>query len=181
MRKIPAQHLVQRVVLNKPRPHIPFLSDNLEEYLKRYWAIVFTVGSRQIETGHMRHYLSWYCTRLKVVELDHHLHALTLRNQIAAHTTTRDLPVLFVNKRVVGTIEEVRQLEEKKLLKDLLQFGFQWNTAPNLGGAPQPLNTLPSAYGDVELFRGRYRGTPVARPVVRLPSLHPFNSEGDDL
>ncbi|CCW70175.1 unnamed protein product [Phytomonas sp. Hart1] len=181
MHKLPGPMHVPRAVLPSSHPHRPFLSDSLANYLGKYWAVVFTVGSRALETGHMRHYFSWYCTRLKVVELDHHIYAVSLRNQIAARAATKDLPVLFVNKKIIGTIAEVQELEEKKLLKDILQFGFQWKTAQNLGGAPQPLNTLPSAYGDVELFQGRYRGTPLARPVVRLPSLHPLHPGGDDL
>ncbi|CAD2215834.1 hypothetical protein AGDE_01805 [Angomonas deanei] len=155
----------------------PFLSSNLDEYLQRYWAIVFTLGSKPIETGHMRHYLSWYATRLKVVELDHHIHARTLQQQIVARSGKAGLPILFVNKRVVGTVEDVKQYEEKKLLKDIVQFGFEWKTGFGSDGKPQPLNQLPSARNDAELFRGRYRGTPVAKPVVQLPSLHPFRKE----
>lgn len=151
----------------------PFLSSRLDDYLAQYWALVFTVGSRPIETGHMRHYLSWYCTRLKVVELDHHIHAVSLRDQIVQRTGTTALPLLFVKERLVGGIDEVRELERKRLLKDVVQFGFQWKTGASVDGAPQALHTLPSAYGDTELFRGRYRGTPVARPVTQLPSLHP--------
>jgi glutaredoxin len=157
----------------------PFVSNNLEEYLKRYWAIVFTVGSQAIDTGHMRHYLSWYATRLKVVELDHHIHALTLRDQLIAKAGTPTLPLLFVNAKLVGTIADVRSYEERRLLKDIVQFGFQWKTGASVDGAPQPLNTLPSPYRDTEIFRGRYRGAPVARPVVQLPQLHPFHNEKD--
>jgi len=127
----------------------------------------------------MRHYLSWYCTRLKVVELDHHLYALQLREQIVARTHLTTLPILFVNQKLVGDIDEVRRLEEKKLLKDVVQFGFKWKTGAVGGGAPQELNTLPSALDDTELFRARYRGTPVARPVVQLPQLHPFHNARD--
>ncbi|EPY25127.1 hypothetical protein STCU_06829 [Strigomonas culicis] len=128
----------------------------------------------------MRHYVAWYCTRLKVVELDHHVHAAALREQVAAAAGTADLPVLFVNKKFVGTIHDVKALEEKRLLKDIVQFGFQWKTGSGADGVPQQLNQLPSAHGDTELFRGRYRGAPVARPVVRLPSLHPFHRVDDE-
>ncbi|KPI87231.1 hypothetical protein ABL78_3701 [Leptomonas seymouri] len=157
----------------------PFVSSRLDEYLKRYWAIVFTVGSQAIDTGHMRHYLAWYATRLKVVELDHHVYALTLRDQLVATSGTTELPLLFVNQRLVGTIAAVRSYEERRLLKDIVQFGFQWKTGASVEGAPQPLNTLPSAYRDTELFRGRYRGAPVARPVVQLPQLHPHHNDKD--
>lgn len=161
-----------------PRFH-PFVSGSLDDYLKRYWAIVFTVGSQAIATGHMRHYLSWYATRLKVVELDHHIYALALRDQLVAKSGTATLPLLFVNQRLVGTIADVRSYEERRLLKDIVQFGFQWKTGADVDGAPQPLNTLPSAYRDTELFRARYRGAPVARPVVQLPQLHPNHNEKD--
>ncbi|CBZ27911.1 conserved hypothetical protein [Leishmania mexicana MHOM/GT/2001/U1103] len=157
----------------------PFLSSSLDEYLKRYWAIVFTVGSQVIDTGHMRHYLSWYATRLKVVELDHHIHAISLREQLITKAGTPALPLLFVNQKLVGTIADVRSYEERRLLKDIVQFGFQWKTGAALDCAPQPLNTLPSPYGDTELFRGRYRGAPVARPVVQLPQLHPHRRQDD--
>ncbi|KAK7201212.1 hypothetical protein NESM_000182800 [Novymonas esmeraldas] len=157
----------------------PFLSAHLDDYLQRYWAIVFTVGARAIDTGHMRHYLSWYATRLKVVELDHHVHALSLQAQIVARANTPVLPLLFVNKKLVGTIADVRSYEERRLLKDIVQFGFEWKTGAALDGAPQQLNTLPSPYGDTELFRGRYRGAPVARPVVQLPQLHPHRRPED--
>lgn len=151
----------------------PFVSASLDEYLRRYWAVVFTLGSQAIETGHMRHYLAWYATRLKVVELDHHFHAMTLRDQLVAKAGTPALPLLFVNQKLVGTIADVRSYEERRLLKDIVQFGFQWKTGSAVDGAPQQLHTLPAPYGDTELFRGRYRGAPVARPVVQLPQLHP--------
>ncbi|KAG5501847.1 hypothetical protein JKF63_04117 [Porcisia hertigi] len=157
----------------------PFLSSSLDEYLKRYWAIVFTVSSKAIETGHMRHYVSWYATRLKVVELDHHLHAMSLREQLITKAGTPALPLLFVNQKVVGTIADVRSYEERRLLKDIVQFGFQWKTGAAVGCAPQQLHTLPSPYNDTELFRGRYRGSPVARPVVQLPQLHPHRPQED--
>ncbi|KPA86833.1 hypothetical protein ABB37_00887 [Leptomonas pyrrhocoris] len=160
-------------------PFRPFLSSSLDEYLRQYWAVVFTVGAQAIDTGHMRHYLAWYATRLKVVELDHHLYARTLRDQLIAKSGTAALPLLFVNQKVVGTIADVRSYEERRLLKDIVQFGFQWRTGAGVGGAPQPLNTLPSAYRDTELFRGRYRGAPIARPVVQLPQLHPYHNEKD--
>lgn len=154
----------------------PFLSSRLDDYLQRYWAVAFTIGSEAIDTGHMRYYLSWYCTRLKVVELDHHLFAVELRDQLLQRSGTAALPLLFVNKKVIGTIRDVKALEERRLLKDVVQFGFQWKTGVAMEGAPQPLNTVPSAYGDEELFRARYRGAPVARPVVQLPRLHPYHS-----
>lgn len=167
---------VQRVARGAPRI-TPFVSAQLDDYLRRYWAVAFTVGARPIETGHMRHYVSWYCTRLKVVELDHHLHAEALRRQIIAKTGEHDLPFLFVNQHALGTLRDVVALEEKRLLKDALQFGFQWKTGAQAGGAPQPLSAAPSAYGDTELFRARYRGAPVARPVVQLPALHPHHRD----
>ncbi|KAG5476118.1 hypothetical protein LSCM4_05074 [Leishmania orientalis] len=157
----------------------PFLSSDLDAYLARYWAVVFTVGSRALETGYMRHYLSWYATRLKVVELDHHMHAISLRDQLITKAGTPALPILFVNQKLVGTIDDVRSYEERRLLKDIIQFGFQWKTGAALDGGPQQLNTLPSPYGDTELFRGRYRGAPVARPVVQLPQLHPHRRQED--
>lgn len=155
----------------------PFLSNSLDAYLKQYWAVVFTVGSQAIDTGHMRYYLAWYATRLKVVELDHHIHALSLREQLVAKSGTAALPLLFVNQKLVGTIADVRGYEERKLLKDIVQFGFQWKTGAGVEGAPQPLSTLPSAYRDTELFRARYRGAPIARPVVQLPQLHPHHKD----
>ncbi|KAG8342330.1 hypothetical protein ERJ75_000872500 [Trypanosoma vivax] len=139
---------------------------------------MFTVGSRPIETGHIRHYVSWYCVRMKVVLLDHHVHADALRGQLAKASSTYELPLLFVNKKLVGTLRNLEELEREKKLKDVLQFGFEWRA----GGSAVPadghktlMGAVPAPYGDVELFRGRYRGAPVARPVVALPVLHPLS------
>eukprot|EP00796_Vickermania_ingenoplastis_P012907 gene12909-8766_t len=150
----------------------PFVSSNLDDYLTRYWAVAFTVASRPLETTQIRQYLSWYCTRGKVVHLDHHVNAHTLRHAIIDRTGIQDLPVLFVNKKFVGTISTIQELEKNKLLKDVLQFGFQWKTGVHSSG-DLALHTLPAARHDTELFQARYRGTPVARPVVQLPTFHP--------
>lgn len=170
----------------------PFVSSQLDDYLKRYWAVVFTVGSRALENTQMRQYLSWYCTRGKVVELDHHIFAHQLRRSIIAISGTSDLPVLFVKEKYVGTLREVQELERRRLLKDVLQFGFVWQTggiapgtemAEGAEGDGQSFRTtrhaLPSAFNDTELFRARYRGPPVARPVVELPTFHPFKKPGE--
>lgn len=149
----------------------PFVSPSLDDYLKRYWAVVFTIGSRPLETAQLRQYLSWYCTRGKFVELDHHIFAHRLRQSIVEQSGVTDLPVLFVRQKCVGTLADVRELEQKKLLKDVLQFGFRWQTGGGSGEVGRPV--LPSAYDDTELFRARYRGPPVAKPIVRLPTFHP--------
>lgn len=148
----------------------PFVSVSLDEYLQRYWAVVFTVASRPDETTQMRLYLSWYCTRGKVVELNHHIHAEAIRRCLLETTGTAELPVLFVNKRFVGDIAAVRELERKRLLKDLFQFGFMWKTTADCSNGLPP---LPSAHNDADFFRARYRGTPIAKPVVQLPCSHP--------
>ncbi|ESL10018.1 hypothetical protein TRSC58_02254 [Trypanosoma rangeli SC58] len=158
----------------------PFFSTRLKDYLDRYWAVVFTVGARPIETGHLRHYVAWYCTRLKVVQLDHHIHADALRRQLLEVSKTPELPLLFVNKKLVGTLHDVHELEKAKKLKDVLHFGFEWRVGGGDVGERPLQGSLPAPYGDAELFRGRYRGAPVARPVVALPKLHPFDSRSDE-
>lgn len=157
----------------------PFVSSHLQEYLKRYWAVVFTIGSRPLETTQMQQYLSWYCTRGKLVELDHHMYAHQIRQQIVEATGQSDLPILFVRKKCVGTLSQVYELEKKRLLKDVLQFGFQWKTGGGTGEIPQT-HSLPSFFSDKELYRGRYRGAPLAKPVIQLPSLHPIFKPKDE-
>ncbi|EAN89016.1 hypothetical protein C3747_4g690 [Trypanosoma cruzi] len=158
----------------------PFLSPHLKEYMDRYWAVMFTVGSRPIETGHLRHYVSWYCTRMKVVQLDHHIYAESLHRQLLEVAQTPELPLLFVNKKLVGTLRDVQELESAKKLKDVLHFGFEWRVGGG-GVGERPLQGfLPSPYGDTEMFRGRYRGAPVARPVVALPKLHPLDRRSEE-
>ncbi|ORC87592.1 uncharacterized protein TM35_000211980 [Trypanosoma theileri] len=168
--------------LSSSRQWRPFLSCELKDYLDRYWAVMFTVTSRPIETGHMRHYASWYCTRMKVVHLDHHIHADSLRQQLITVSNTSDLPLLFVNKKLIGTLYDVQELEKGKKLKDVFHFGFEWKVGDvGISVGDKPVNgVLPAPYGDTELYRGRYRGPPVARPVVALPSFHPFAPRSDE-
>lgn len=151
----------------------PFVSSDLEQYLSKYWAVMVTVGSRTIDTASMRHFVGWYCTRLKVVHLDHHIYAQSLQAQVAQRAKTHELPILFVKGKCIGTVENVKALEEQKLLKDILHHGFEWKTSLD----KHPCGPLPSAYGDDELFRGKYRGTPIARAVVKLPSFHPHSQQ----
>lgn len=157
----------------------PFLSSDLQQYLQRYWAVVFTIGCRPLETNQMRQYLSWYCTRGKVVELDHHMYAHRIRQAIVETTGKADLPILFVRGRCVGTLPEVYDLEQRRLLKDVLQFGFQWKTGGGTGDIPER-HFLPSSFCDTELYRARYRGAPVAKPVIQLPSFHPMYKPRDE-
>lgn len=157
----------------------PFVSNDLQAYLERYWAVVFTVGSRPLETTQMRQYLSWYCTRGKVIELDHHIYAHSIRQEIIETTGKTDLPVMFVRGKCVGTLPEVQNLEKKRLLKDILQFGFQWKTGGG-GGEIQTNHSLPSHFHDKDLYRARYRGAPVAKPVVQLPSFSPLYKYRDE-
>ncbi|KEG06983.1 hypothetical protein DQ04_11381000 [Trypanosoma grayi] len=117
---------------------------------------------------------------MKVVLLDHHIHAESLRRQLVEVSRTPDLPLLFVNKQLVGTLHDVQELEQEKKLKDLLHFGFEWRVGGGGNGEKSLTGTLPAPYGDTELFRGRYRGTPVARPVVALPKLHPFDFHSNE-
>ncbi|KAH9598571.1 hypothetical protein LSM04_004450 [Trypanosoma melophagium] len=167
--------------LSSPERWRPFLSSELKDYLDRYWAVMFTVGARPIETGHMRHYASWYCTRMKVVQLDHHIYADALRHQLIKVSQTPDLPLLFVNKKLIGTLYDVQELEKRKKLKDVFHFGFEWKVGDiGIGiGENGATGVLPAPYGDTELYRARYRGPPVARPVVSLPSFHPFAPRSD--
>ena len=115
----------------------------------------------------MRHYVNWYCTRMKSIDVDHHPAGRSLVEQLKAHTRCSQLPILFVNKRLVGTLDDVVRLEKEKKLKDVLQLGFEWKAGQTLCGP------LPSAYGDTSLFLGRYQGAPVAKPVMQLPRMHP--------
>lgn len=154
----------------------PFASSSVDAYVQKYWAVMFTSSrSSAVRTKHMQHLVNWYCTRCKLVDLDHHTAARTLISQLQQRMEQEQrpatLPILFVNKRLIGTLEDVQQLEADKKLKDVLQFGFEWK----LGR--EPLGPLPSAYADKELFLGRYVGAPVAKPVMKLPSLHPLKFE----
>lgn len=92
---------------------------------------------------------------------------MDLRHFTDQHKVDATLPLLFVNKKFVGGMQQVLQLESDKKLKDVLQFGFEWSSGAKLCGP------LPSAYGDTELFRGKYVGAPVAKPVMQLPKMHP--------
>jgi glutaredoxin len=136
--------------------------------MEKYWAVMFTTRTAAIDTARMRHYVNWYCTRFKCVELDHHTSGRSLQAQIRAEANINALPILFVNKKLVGTIDDVLRLEEEKKLKDVLQFGFEWQV-----GGKSLCGPLPSAYQDKELFLGQYVGAPVMRPVTQLPQLHP--------
>jgi hypothetical protein len=153
----------------------PFVSPSLDAYTKRYWALLFTIGSRPLQTAEIRHLVGWYCTRLKVVSLDHHIHREELRRQLVLTAKTAELPLLFINGKLVGDLAKLQELERDMKLKDVLHFGFEWKT----GTLKDACGPLPSAFGDDELFRARYRGTPPVKPVVQLPSLHPFFSLGE--
>jgi glutaredoxin len=146
-----------------------FFSSDLEDYLKRYWAVTFTMGFAAFETAYMRHYATWYTTRLKVVELDHHVYREQLLQQVVERSQRRPLPILFVNRTLIGCLDDVKRLEAERKLKDVLHFGFEWKT----GAGKELCGALPAPYGDKELFRGRYRGVPPTRSVVSLPELHP--------
>ena len=134
------------------RPRMkPFVSSDLDEYLKRYWALAFTVRSRSIDMGHIRHLVSWYAARLKVVELDVHPAAETLLAQVRHASQTNELPVLFVNKKLVGTLQDVQRMEDEKKLKDILHFGFEWQTGANkdlCGPLPSLLGTRNCSWDD---------------------------------
>lgn len=101
--------------------------------------------------------------------MDHHIAARSMVMQLQKKGCGSQMPILFVNKKLVGTLEDLQKLEEEKKLKDILQFGFEWKI-----GAEKPF-LMPAALGDKELFRGQYVGTPALKPVLRLPSLHPSN------
>jgi len=148
----------------------PFLSSSLDRYLERYWAVTFTLGSLAHDNMFMRHYVGWYCTRLKVADLEYHPYRQELREQLCTRSNTNLLPLLFVNQKLVGTLNDVRRLEETKKLKDALHFGFEWSTQVE----NEPRGLMRSAFGDETLFHSRYRGAPIAKPVVKLPGVHPF-------
>ena len=159
-----------------PKRFKPFVASTLDEYTKRYWALMFTVGSRPLQTAEVRHLVGWYCTRLKVVQLDHHMYCDDLRRELLRVSCSAELPVLFVKGKLVGNLSKLKALEAERKLKDVLHFGFEWKT----GSVKDACGPLPSALGDDELFRGRYRGTPLTRPVVQLPSYHPnFSLDGE--
>eukprot|EP00758_Cryptobia_borreli_P000659 Tbor_TRINITY_DN1393_c0_g1::TRINITY_DN1393_c0_g1_i1::g.12480::m.12480 len=82
--------------------------------------------------------------------------------------TEKQLPLLFINKLFIGSIGHVKELEEARMLKDILHFGFEWKSNPN--GCLQPLTAL---YNDKSQFKGQYRGAPVSKPVTMMPQLSP--------
>jgi glutaredoxin-related protein len=150
----------------------PFVASTVQAYVDQYWAVMFSSArTAAVDSARMRHYVNWYCTRCKTVDLDHHVAGRRLVTDLHRfadlHKVDPKLPLLFVNKKFIGGIDQVLQLEGDKKLKDVLQFGFEWNSGTKL------LGPLPSAYGDAELFRGKYVGAPVAKPVMQLPKMHP--------
>ena len=87
------------------------------------------------------------------------------------------LPLLFVDKCCIGGADELHELEKKRKLKDVLQFGFVWpdttetENGPHMGddrvirGKPRALGPLKPAFRDGDLFRAVYRGNPVAQRI----------------
>ena len=206
--------------LRKLAPKQSFSSSKLEDYLDHYWCVMFCVHPADCTRGasssvfEMERYLRWYGARFKNVSLQHHPNGQALIQQLrlahaqgeAEHPPGRrakfDLPLVFVNKALVGTISDLKDLEARRLLKDIIHFGFKWKTGgnPTARGAysgvseevfrrlpmgvekdridkiadDNPmLKSLPSLYGDTEAFKGRYRGTPVLRPIQMLPQISP--------
>lgn len=162
-----------RYVAPVPRRQPPFLGTTVKEYLDRYWAVMFSSSSVAVDAARMRHYINWYCTKYRTVDLDHHvcgrrlvleLRSIAEKNNNAVNV---QLPLLFVNKKIVGGMDAILRLEEERKLKDVLQFGFEWNSGSKLCGP------LPSAFGDASLFLGKYSGSPIAKPVMQLPKMHP--------
>ena len=158
----------------------PFAGVTIEDYTSRYWCVKFTLVAAAHENRELQRYCGWYAVKRKVVYLDHlPFGGAQLRRQIADRMggDTR-LPALFVNKKCVGPAAAVRALEESARLKDVLQFGFLWHQRPDAGPDvhPEALVAPPSFYGDEDMFRGQYRGAPLAAPVVALPKYMPLNS-----
>jgi glutaredoxin len=163
----------------RPQRLPPFVATNLQAYLDRYWAVMFSSASNAVDAARMRHYVNWYCTKFKTVDLDHHVAARRLIGDIRGAASKVvvggggvQLPILFVNKKCVGGMEQLLALEEQRKLKDVLQFGFEWSSGAKMCGP------LPSAIGDTSLFLGKYSGAPVSKPVMQLPRMHP-NVGGD--
>jgi hypothetical protein len=206
--------------LTTSAPKQPFLSSRLEDYINQYWCVMFCVHPADCSRGlsssvfEMERYLRWYGARFKKVSLQHHPNGKALIQQLRiahAHNEASqppgsrarfDLPLVFVNKALVGTVSDLKDLEARRQLKDIIHFGFKWKTGgdPSARGADTGaseevfrqlplsfekhridkvvadnpmLKSLPSLYDDTEAFKARYRGTPVLRPVQMLPQISP--------
>lgn len=152
---------------------------------------MFTHSAFARETQGIEHLMRWYCARHKRVLLDHHPHAAALMRELTAAaeaapmapalpvdgyalvqppTPSLVVPVLFVNKRRIGGLREMRVLEKQRRLKDLLQFGFLWKD-----DGPTSVGAMPPQFHDEDMFRGIYRGAPVAAPALQLPTFGPRN------
>ena len=143
----------------------------LSMYLSRYWCVLFYFAHAcPTEVAELRQICGWYVVRCKSVPLDRHPSRDQIVDEIVQGAGGRSvhLPALYVNKSLIGGVKQVRALESRKQLKDLLHFGFVWPSSSH-----EALGPLPPAYNDLELFRGRYRGAPKCAPVVQLPRLSP--------
>lgn len=206
--------------VRRDRPQQAFVASRVEDYLAQYWCVVFCIHNADTGRGtgssvlEMERYLRWYGARFKTVPLQHHPHGTALLEQLRIHharseaqnpagTRQRfDLPLVFVNKMLVGTVSDLRDLEARRQLKDIIHFGFKWKTGGNPSSrgafsgvseevyrhlplgveksrvdrvvADNPmLKPLPSLYGDTSAFKARHRGTPVLRPIQMLPQVSP--------
>lgn len=188
--------LPQQDIAAPSRPRAAFVGGSIEEYSKRYWCVKFTEVQRAHENREMQRFCQWYAVRCRVVYLEHLPPGIgvRLRTEIGqrmgligdgdAAGITLDLlrsvplPVLFVNGKLVGDLRAMYVLEESARLKDVLQFGMMWHARPDAGPDvhPQALPVPPSIYGDEEMFRGTYRGSPTTAPVQELPRHLPRGS-----
>jgi hypothetical protein len=156
----------------------PFVASTLADYTARYWCVKFTEMRHAHENREMQRYVGWYAIRCKVVYLDYlPFSADALRREIAHRmgAPRAVLPALFVNGMLVGDLAVMRTLEDSGRLRDVLQFGFMWSSRPDAppDAHPKALPVPPSLFGDEALFRGQYRGAPMAAPVIALPKYVP--------
>lgn len=177
----------------KRHRRLPYVASSLDDYLSHYWCVTFASTSHMRDVAALKRYTNWYAVKMKCVFVDKHICGTALSTELLARHPGWSLPLLFVNRKLIGDVNTVHALDEDRLLKDVLQFGLRWkvtsvpqlhlpDSIPNslvapLGATARPLGPLPARHNDVHQFKAIYKGAPKSAPVSRLPQFSPFGSE----
>eukprot|EP00760_Papus_ankaliazontas_P015737 PhM_4_TR16697/c0_g2_i1/m.40237 len=143
----------------------------------------FTLSSDPRKSTAIANLVNWYMVKRKQFYVDRHpcceevIEVLKLRwREDWSHTcldknvTQFELPLVFLEKKCLGTYDSIIRYEEERKLKDLLQFSLMWPMKPK-----ERNEAPPSAFGDEVAFRAIWRGTPMARPVMPTPKFTRFD------
>jgi glutaredoxin-related protein len=149
------------------RPH-----KTLDAALRANWALVVSHTRAGHEATLMKQFIHWYMAKSRVIFVDRHPNGERIREEAFRLSNSESLPLLFVNRKFVGDLQRVKQLDEEAKLKDVLQFGFVWgdlHTAAMRQGPLGRVGMLRPHARDEDLFHGKYRGSPITAPVASLP------------